>query len=93
MIETQSTRIDHYETLITALYTGPLRPIKYTKNTMYCPLDSYDGPLFAGVTHHEIGLGKLKINDGIKEYGVPITDIINKPLDKWRIELNKKQIK
>ena len=25
LIETQSTRIDYYETLITALYTGPLR--------------------------------------------------------------------
>jgi len=40
-----------------------------------------------GITHHPIGLGKLKIVDHSSkiEYGVPIIDL-TKPLKNWRID-------
>lgn len=63
-----------------ALYTPK---IDTTRNTAYIPL-TYDGKI--GVTHHDKGLGKLKYNEGGVEYGVPLIDIINKPLKYWRID-------
>ncbi len=76
----------------TALYTGELQngaswargpEINFSKNTAYFPL-TFDKQM--GITHHSSGLGKLKYTqDGI-EYGVPISDIIDKPLEKWRID-------
>ena len=41
-----------------------------------------------GISHHATGLGKLKVYDKEtgKEYGVPITDIMNKSLKDWRID-------
>jgi len=64
--------------------SGPLRPIKKTE---YLPLFD-DGKFIVGETHHSKGLGKLKVYDQEKgiEYGVPIEDIINKPLKDWRID-------
>ncbi|MEA3378244.1 MAG: hypothetical protein U9Q69_01255 [Nanoarchaeota archaeon] len=55
----------------------------YNKKTVYYPLTS-DGKI--GITHHSNGLGKLKYNDQGREYGVPITDINNKPINNWRID-------
>lgn len=68
-----------------ALYTGDsgISSPKFTQNTGYFPLTP-DGQI--GVTHHKEGLGKLKYNEGGVEYGVPLTDIINKPLNDWRID-------
>ncbi|MBU4000573.1 hypothetical protein KKG29_05405 [Patescibacteria group bacterium] len=61
--------------------------IRPAKNTEYFKLPSSEGHKL-GVTHHSTGLGKLKVFDEKenKEYGVPIIDILNKPLKDWRIK-------
>ncbi len=60
----------------------PLKP-SFTKNTAYYPLTE-NGQV--GITHHPEGLGKLKYNEEGTEYGVPLIDILDKPLEKWRID-------
>ena len=63
-----------------ALYSGKVRPIKYTE---YTPLTEDKS---IGITHHKNGLGKLKyVGEGI-EYGVPVVDLNEKPLKDWRID-------
>ena len=62
-----------------SIVTGP------AASTQYAPL-STDANQTIGVTHHPTGLGKLKVTDDGKEYCVPITDILNEPLSRWRIE-------
>ena len=54
-------------------------------NTEYVKL-LQDSNQTVGISHHPTGLGKLKIVDGGTEYGVPVTDIINRPLSDWRID-------
>lgn len=61
--------------------------IKFSKSTAYIKMFE-DSNQIIGVTHHEMGLGKLKIVDNGTEYGVPIIDINSKHLSGWRI--NKK---
>jgi hypothetical protein len=61
------------------------KDIRIIKDTEYLKLHQ-DPNLTIGITHHKDGLGKLKINFQGKEYGVPITDINNKPLSEWRID-------
>jgi len=77
------TIVDLESLSASALYTGEPCGPKFTSNTGYFPLTS-DGKI--GVTHHKEGLGKLKYNEGGVEYGVPLIDIINKPLKDWRID-------
>jgi len=57
------------------------------KKTAYTPLLKDTNQTF-GVSHHSTGLGKLKIfdNKSQKEFGIPITDILNKPLKDWKID-------
>ena len=59
--------------------------IRSAKATEYTQLSS-DASQTIGITHHSTGLGKLKITDDGSEFGVPITDILNKPLSEWRID-------
>ncbi len=60
------------------------RPIK---NAEYIKLSSTPQQTI-GVSHHKTGLGKLKVLDkeSNTEYGVSISDILNKPLSEWKIE-------
>jgi hypothetical protein len=62
-----------------------MEKINLSKSTAYFKMLE-DSNQTIGVTHHQEGLGKLKVNDGGIEYGVPIIDIINKPLSQWRID-------
>lgn len=59
--------------------------IKGSKKTIYLPLDKDDN-YDIGITHHENGLGKLKIYDREQDtsFNVPIGDL-NLPLGSWRI--------
>ncbi|MBU1129137.1 MAG: hypothetical protein KJ949_00735 [Nanoarchaeota archaeon] len=61
--------------------------VRSAKNTEYFNLLNTSSQTI-GVTHHPVGLGKLKIFDNELEieYGVPIIDILNKPLRNWRID-------
>jgi hypothetical protein len=59
--------------------------IRISTNTGYFKL-LQDSNQTIGVTHHKTGMGKLKVNDGGVEYGIPLMDITSKPLSKWRIE-------
>ena len=63
---------------------GIVRPAKKTE---YFPLSDTESQKI-GVTHHPEGLGKLKVydKDTDTEYGVPITDILNKALNNWKID-------
>lgn len=56
---------------------------KFSSNTAYFPLTA-DKTI--GVTHHKKGLGKLKYNEAGFEYGVPLVDILDKPMKDWRID-------
>ncbi len=58
---------------------------RIAKNTEYFQL-LQDANQTIGVTHHDKGLGKLKVVDNGVEYGIPIQDIISKPLKSWSIE-------
>ena len=60
--------------------------MKLSRNTAYFGLNN-DEDYAIGVTHHNRGLGKLKIFDKEedKQYGVPLIDI-ELPLKKWRID-------
>ncbi len=73
LIETQSTRIDYYETLITALYTGPIWELPYkgkklgnlkirniTSNTI--TLTEKIGPITNTYIHHERGPGRMTVD-------------------------------
>jgi len=66
-----------------SLYTGEPCGPRFTRNTAYFPLTP-EGDI--GVTHHKKGLGKLKYNEGGVEYGIPLCDIMDKPLKDWRID-------
>ena len=86
------TIVDLESLSASALYTGEIQNgadawrgniRNITPNTAYFPLTS-DGSI--GVTHHKKGLGKLKYNEDGIEYGVPISDIIEKYLKDWRID-------
>lgn len=59
--------------------------VRLIKETEYLKLHE-DSNQTIGITHHREGLGKLKVSEGGTEFGVPITDIINKPLSDWRID-------
>jgi len=59
--------------------------IKFSKSTAYIKLLE-DSSQTIGVSHHPNGMGKLKLNDNGIEYGVPLTDIVNKNLSDWRID-------
>ncbi len=64
-----------------------IEPINLTRSTEYFKLlDNKDQTI--GISHHSTGLGKLKILDKEKkiEYGIPLIDILNKPLSDWNIE-------
>ena len=63
-----------------------LPKISVSKNTAYFPLLN-DVNQTIGVTHHNKGLGKLKILDSGIEYGTPIIDILNKSIKDWRIDI------
>ncbi len=61
--------------------------IRIAKSTEYFKLLE-DSNETIGVSHHSAGLGKMKVFDKNSEveYGVPISDIMNKPLKDWRID-------
>lgn len=59
--------------------------INFSKSTAYIKMLE-DSNQTIGVSHHPNGLGKLKVVDNGTEYGVPIIDVINKPLSAWRID-------
>ena len=61
--------------------------ISLARNTKYFQLSSTPNQII-GVTHHSKGLGKLKVYDSETdtEYGIPIIDILNKPLKNWNID-------
>lgn len=63
-----------------------IKEVRLIKETEYTELLS-DSNQTIGITHHPIGIGKLKIVDNCTEYGVPVIDIINKPLSDWRIDV------
>jgi len=73
--------------------SGPLkigsRPltIRPARNTEYFNILNTSSQTI-GLTHHPVGLGKLKIFDheSKTEYGVSITDILNKQLKDWKID-------
>ncbi|MEN8123124.1 MAG: hypothetical protein ABFS35_22490 [Bacteroidota bacterium] len=58
---------------------------RFAKNTEYSKLHK-DANQTIGISHHSTGLGKLKVVDNGTEYGVPVSDIINRPLSEWRID-------
>ena len=64
---------------------GLIRPAKKTEYFKLFNNKSYT----AGISHHPKGLGKLKIYDKAKkrQYGVPLINIHNKPMKKWRFDL------
>ena len=61
--------------------------IRVAKSTEYFKLVE-DSQQTIGITHHQKGLGKLKVFDKETntEYGIPISDILNKSLKDWGIE-------
>ena len=62
-----------------------IKEVRLIKETEYTQLFQ-DSNQTIGITHHKIGLGKLKVADNGIEYGVPIIDIHEKSLSDWRIE-------
>ena len=62
-----------------------IKEVRLIKETEYTKLFQ-DSNQTVGVSHHPIGLGKLKVIDNGTEYGVPIIDIMNKHLSNWRID-------
>jgi len=61
--------------------------MRIAENTEYFKIHD-DNFQTIGVSHHSIGLGKLKVFDKVEraEYGVPLSDILSKSLSDWRIE-------
>jgi hypothetical protein len=66
----------------------PKIEIRPAKKTEYFNLLD-DSNQTIGITHHPVGLGKLKVYDRRedKEYGIPIIDIIDKNLRDWNFDL------
>ena len=62
-----------------------IKEARLIKETEYTKLFQ-DSNQTIGITHHKIGLGKLRVTDRSIEYGVPIIDVNEKSLSGWRIE-------
>jgi DNA-directed RNA polymerase subunit E'/Rpb7 len=79
--------IDKKDKIKFGIVDTPLMSLRPAKTTEYLKLSS-DRYQTIGITHHETGLGKLKMFDKKREteFAVTIYDILNKPLKDWKID-------